>query len=442
MKFKLGKILVITIIIIISLFSNFTFATFNIKQADLYSKGRCKTLLKLKSNGGDIIVTKVFYKYNEKENPAYCINVELGGVGEYGNYSVTIDSAVSNPAVWRAITNGYPYKSLETLGVKDEDEAYTATKQAVYCVLYNYDVSRYEAVGEAGERTLNALKQIVKAAREGTNTKPSNKITIEETSDWEIDSEYISKKFKIVTECNSKEFKISLTEGKQNQQDKNETSDKIKIYDLQGNEISTTTSNEFKVMIPIRLLEKEGSFNINVKAELETYPVLYGNSNNSSRQNYAIAGEIYEGGEGSLKVNYSQNTNKLTIVKVGETDDEKLEGVEFNILNEAGEVQYSNLQTNESGEIILQGIFPGKYYLEEVNTISGYRKLENKIEFVIKLNEQLKIKVENQKEELTQNTTILKNEMSYKEELVPKKSEIKTESSYSEKITRLPVTGM
>lgn len=425
---KITKIITIAFLIIMCICQGFTYATFNINKADLYSKGRCKPLLKMKSNGGDIIVTKVVYNNEGKENPAYCINVELDGVGERGNYSVTIDSVVNNPLVWRAITNGYPYKSLESLGVQNEDEAYTATKQAVYCVLYNYDTSRYLPIGVEGERTLNALNKIVKAARENTNIKPSNNITINPTSDWKIDEEktgYISKKFKIETECNAKEFEINLSELEV-PQEKSENINKILLCDLDGNEITKTQKNEFKIMIPISKLEKDGKIKINVKAQLETKPVLFGNSNNSTLQNYAITGEMYEGGEGELEINYSKNTNKLRIIKVGETEDKKLEGVEFNILDEHGNIKYSNLKTDENGEIIVNMLYPGKYYIEETATIEGYTKLENKIKFEIDLNEELTLTVAN----------------TPKEEQ-PKKEIIKNEKKYAEKkMEKLPVTGM
>ena len=425
---KVKKIIAILILIVTCLCSNYVFASFNINKADLYSKGKCKALLKMKSNGGEIIVTKVVYKNNGKENPAYCINVELDGVGEHGNYSVSIDGAVNNPLVWRAITNGYPYKSLESLGVKDEDEAYTATKQAVYCVLYNYDVSRYEPIGEAGQRTLNALKQIVKVAREGKNVKPSNSIKIESDGKWEIDNnrkEYISQKFKITTECNAREFEIAVSDLN-SKNEKTNDNNKILLCDMDGNEITKTTKKEFKVLVPIYKLEKDGKISINVKAQLETKPVLFGNSNNVNLQNYAITGEMYEGGEGNLQVSYGRNTNKLTLVKVGQVDGKKLKGVEFNILDENGNIKYSNLVTNENGEVSLSGIFPGKYYLEETKTIDGYTKLENKVEFEIKLNEELKITVENTPKKEVQNQETIQNQKKISER----------------KIERLPVTGM
>jgi len=41
--------------------------------------------------------------------------------------------------VWRTIINAYPYKSPEQLGVDNEYDAFVATKQAVYSILYDWD---------------------------------------------------------------------------------------------------------------------------------------------------------------------------------------------------------------------------------------------------------------------------------------------------------------
>lgn len=407
MKKKIIKTLLILTLIAYTLLSKSIYATFNINQANLYSKGRCTSLLRKSDTGGEIIVSKIFYKDGENEYPAYCMNVELGGVGEYGNYDVTIKEAVNNPLLWRVITNGYPYQSFETLGVANEDEAYTATKQAVYCVLYDYDSNnfqKYIPIGEAGNRTLNAMKQIVNKARNSSQTKPSNQIKLEEMEEWKIDEEdnnYISKKIKISADCNIKNYDIKLNNDKDKQ---------IKIKEINKEQI--------KIMIPIKLLEKDDNIEINVTGNLETKPILYGRPNMSNYQNYALAGQIYEGGSGKLKIEYQKNTSKLKIIKKDDKENKYLQGVEFRILNEKNEIIYSNLTTNENGEIILQGILPGKYYIEEVKTIDGYKKIENKIEFQITLNEELEIIITNEKEETTK----------------------KTNKKYTQ--TKLPVTGM
>lgn len=409
---KIKKVITI-LILIICLLSTISNGTFSIDKADIYIKERAKTCLKLTSNNGAIGVTKVFYNHNGKAYPAYCINPSLDGVGEYPGYQVTVEDVVTNPQVWRVITQGYPYKTIEELGVADEDEAYTATKQAVYCVINNYPLSRYGAVGEAGERTLEAMTKMVEYARSSSTTKPSSNIYITEITKWEIDEkkENIVKTFEIKTEAPSQGYKISISDNKENQ---------IKILDINNNESSLIKENKFKISIPVTLLKKDGILEISVQANLETYPILYGKSADSNLQSYALTGEIYEIGEGKIEVNYNKNSSKLKIIKVDKEGQKKLEGVEFNILDEKENIKYSNLKTNKEGEIIIEGILPGKYYLEEVNSINGYNKLNTKIEFEINLNEELTLTVENEKE-----TT-----------------KIQTEKNYSEKLEKLPVTGM
>ena len=112
--------------------------------------------------------------------------------------------------------------------------------------------------------------------------------------------------------------------------------------------------------------------------------------------------------------------SKLKIIKKDDNDGKALEGVEFNIIDENGEIKYSKVKTNEKGEIIIDGILPGKYFIEEVSTKQGYIKLNNKVEFDIDLNEEVEVTITNEKE---------------KEE--PKKEKTHTEKNY-----KLPVTGM
>lgn len=420
---KLKKIISIIIILTICICSNIAYASFNINTANLYSKGECVALLKNRGISGHITVTKVFYNHNGKEFPAYCMNASLPGVGEHGSYNVTINEAVNNTLVWKVIRNGYPYKTPQQMGLANIDEAYTATKQAVYCVLYDYDkndFAKYEPIGEAGIRTLNAMKNMVNIARNPNSTgKASNTINIESITKWEIDKlnkNYISKKFKVSAGAEIENYNISINNDKEKQ---------IKITDINGKEISQTQNKEFKIMIPINLLEKDDTFKIHVEGKLKTYPVLYGNSNNSNYQNYALAGEILEGGEGNLTVTYGENISQLKIIKVDESGNKKIKGVEFRILNEKNEVIYNNLKTNENGEIVIDRILPGKYYIEEVGTIDGYEKLKEKLEFSITLNEQLTFTIKNQKAEK-------KIEREEKE----------SQKTYSAKVNRLPVTGM
>ena len=380
------------IIILLAWIPKETKASFSINQADLYYKGKCVTLLKVRSNGGDITVSKIFYPNNGKEYPAYCMNVERPGAESVSPYNVSVENAVQNQLIRRAIINGYPYQSLATLGVANEDEAYTATKQAVYCVLYGYDANdfnRYLPVGEAGARTLNAMKQIVNKARNGTEIKPSNLITISQITEWkQYTPQYIESSFEINTSCNFKDCELKIlgseVEG-------------IKIVNENYEEINKLNNKGFKVLVPTEKLNDNGTFEIMANGQLETMPILYGKASSSSYQDYALAGEIYEGGSGSAIIEYEKNKSKLIIIKEDEETKERLDNIVFRIIDKESKIIYDNLTTNEEGEVLVEGILPGTYYIEEIKGKENYKALEEKIEFTINVNEELTINVNNKK---------------------------------------------
>ena len=371
---------------------------FSIEKANLYSKGNCKSLLINIPTGGTIVVAKVFYKNDGKEYPAYCLNKELDGVGKVEGYSVTIDKVVDNELVRKVIINGYPYKSLETLGVKDIDEAYTATKMAVYCILYDYDIDKkFKPIGEAGKRTLNAIRKIVDTAKSSNETYKEPNITIEEVDKkWnvdKIDKKYISKSFKIESDININKVNLKL-DGT------NITG--IKITDLSNKENVIFKNNvRFKVLIPIDKLESEGEFNILVDANLDTKPVLYGKAPNSTMQDYALAGVSYEITTKNSKIDYPKNPTTVTIEKISYETNEKLDGAIFNIYDEDKNLIYENMEVDENGLFTIDSIIPGKYYIDEIKSPEGYLKNDNLIEFEINYGEEKLISITNNKIKIT-----------------------------------------
>ena len=199
LKFKKRVLAIIFIIILtigsIPIKSN---AVVPIDTAYIYSTRVTDGLLRW--NGMGIHTYIAVYSKDGVEYPAYCLNRDLPGV-EKGPQNVTVDSLISDVMVWRAIINGYPYKSISQLGCQTEDEAYLATKQAVYCMLTNRDVSEYSAIGESGERTLNALTTIVNNARNSSGAKVSSDLTINQINSlWQIDKQdpkYVFQEFNV-----------------------------------------------------------------------------------------------------------------------------------------------------------------------------------------------------------------------------------------------------
>lgn len=417
---KLKKLFIITGVVFIILvlqfcvFYNSVIAT-QLDSANIYMVGDCGSLLRYK--GVEVKVSYVQYTYEGVNYPAYCLDKTKPGA-ENGAYTVSVNSMIQDVGLWRRIINGYPYKSLEELGVANKEEAFTATKQAIYCYIHGNNPADYTPIGEAGERTLRAMHQIIAQAQSSSETKISNYIEIkDEDANWkvdEIEKSYISKVFSILSDAQIQDYSIHFQEN---------TIDGIKITNLQN-----TVKNEFqpdekfKILIPIESLREKGEFRILANAKVKTKPVLYGTAPDSGLQDYALTAATYEDGVGEISLQYPKNETEIIVIKQDEESNERLKNVEFALLNENKEVIKQGLLTDEEGKIQISNLLPGKYYLKEVHTSLGYIPTEELIELEVEWNDSLTVTVYNQKE---------------------KKPEIKTEKNETVKqVKKLPVTGM
>lgn len=389
----------------------------SINSANIYSIGDCGSLLTYK--GVTVKVSYVQYTQNGAEYPAYCLDKTKPGA-ETMPYTVSISNAIQDVGLWRIIINGYPYKTIQELGVANKEEAFTATKQAVYCYVHGNNPNDYGAIGEAGERTLSAMKKIITDAQNSNETKISSTITINKNSDeWKQDENeknYVSKAYTISAGANIENYKITIT--KDNGQDLGG----IKLTDINNQEKSDFEPNEkFKILIPIKNMTEDAEFNIQVDAKVKTKPILYGTAPESGYQDYALTTATYEDGAGNVKDEYQKNETKIIIIKKDQEDGSLLEGVEFDLLNENKEPVYTSLKTNSEGKIVVENLVPGNYYIKETKTIDGYELYEQPIKVEIELNQEITVTVNNTKEEQPQ---------------------IDTTKKASKEVKKLPVTGM
>ena len=398
-------------------FINSVYAT-NINTANIYAVRDCGNLLTYK--GTPVKVTYVEYINEGNHYPAYCMDKTKVGA-ETNSYNVSIEGAVNDVRLWRRIINGYPYKSIQELGVANAQEAFTATKQAIYCYIHGNNPSDYGAIGEAGQRTLNAMHTIINNAQNSKESKISSTIKINKNSDsWKQDENeknYVSKVYSVSAGANIQNYKIILS--RKNNQDIGG----IKLTDINNKTKTEFSPNEkFKILVPIKEMKEKGNFELKVEAKISTKPVLYGIAPNSSYQDYALTGATYEDGTGNIQDEYFKNETKIIILKQDEDTNEKLEGVEFELLDENKNVVYNGLKTDKDGKINIENIVPGRYYIKETNTKDGYLRFEDLIKIDINLNEQMTVTVNNKKEEK------------------PKIETSKNTTEVSKKI--LPVTGM
>lgn len=392
-KVKKG-ILAIFMLSIILTNSVFAVETLNVKAIK-----ECPVLLQY----GNIKIGTTLAKVNinDKEYPVYCLDVSKPGVatGKLTEYNVTLKDTIDNQEVYRAIINGYPYKTIEELGVKNEEEAYTATKQAVYSMLYNRNVDEYSAINtEAGHRTYNAYRNIVLAARGSNKVYENAKFELKADKEWKKDEEnkYLYKNVEVNANLKSN-FDIKL-EG-----------DKNNIFKLEKEQIvgKETDNKKEKYILKIDLkdinkfniLGKEVFKNLKLTAiaEVETNPVYLGKEETGTRQDYAISGVRFKGKEErSLNIDIPKNETKIKIVKISKEEDKKLENVKFELFDKENK-SLGIKTTNKNGEIIYENLIPGKYYLKEIEAKEGYNKLNDLVEIEVKYGEEKEVKINNEK---------------------------------------------
>lgn len=414
---KIGKTVgVVLILFVLSLLSiiNTTDAT-QINTAYIYATHDCGALLKYK--GITVKTDYVQYDNDGKSYPSYCLDKTKPGAG-VTPYTVSIKETIKDVELWKIIIHGYPYKSIQELGVANKEEAFTATKQAVYCHIHENQVEDYEAIGEAGERTLQALKNILINAAQSKETQIPKTIKVNKNQDnWkqdEIKTEYVSKTYTIDKTNLGDTFDVAI--------DKADEAKGIIIADKNSNSKNKFGKNEsFKVLIPIKTITEQVHFKLNITAKIKTKPVLFGEESTGSYQDYALTAATYEDGTGVLEDETITNETKIIVQKKDEKTGDTLEGVTFTLYNDKKEVVQENLVTNKEGKIIIQNVMPGTYYLKEVKTKPGYVLLQEEIEIKIGLNEEQTIIVNNKQEEKPK-------------VVIEKKAEIKP-------VKRLPVTG-
>ncbi len=422
-KYKIKRIFIVAVSILMSCLGliNISYAK-NINSAHIYLVGDCGSLLTYK--GKPVKVSYVEYTEGGVSYPAYCLDKTKPGA-ESGEYTVSITNAVNDVGLWKRIINGYPYKTIDELGVANKEEAFTATKQAVYCYIHGNNPNDYGAIGEAGQRTLNAMKKIISDAENSSETKISSTITInKDDTEWtqdELDKNYVSKTYSVTAGAEISNYKITIT--KENGADLGG----IKLTDENNQEKEEFMPDEkFKILIPIKNLTEDGKINLSVEAEVKTKPVLYGTAPNSNLQDYALTAAVFEDGTGEASDSYFKNETKITIVKKDQESGEVLQGVEFELLDENKNTVYTDLKTNEEGKIEISNLVPGTYYLKETKTIDGYELYEQLIRVDTKLNQEVTVTVNNTKEDEPEIET----------------SDKTTKEVKSLEVKKLPVTGM
>lgn len=393
MKVKVKKFIAFLMLIltIFSVFSNTVFAT-EISSADLKYKGDCGYHLQYwdKDHWSYIITSFVTYSENGKEYPAYCLNRELPGVGTEGtpDYSVNINSIIEDERLWRTVINGYPYQTPASMGVENEYDAFVATKQAIYSVIYGTDVESFYRGGDSrGVAIKNAIVKLVDIGRNGTQTRYNTDVEVNKTGGFYEDGEYYSQNYNVNAPVEISQYTVINTAG---------MPDGAKITDLSGNEKTTFGGNEtFKVMIPKSQLTKDINVTVSVKAKCKVYPVFYGETTIPGTQNYLVTYDPFGDVAGRANMNVATNTGKIEIVKTDDETFKPIEGVTFGLYKKDG-TEVARATTDSEGIAVFQGLYQNDYVLKELETNKDY--VLSKVEFDVNVeyNKTTRTEIENE----------------------------------------------
>ena len=339
-----------------------------------------------------IVTTMVGYRINGNLHYAYCLQRERKGVGgDQESYNVNVTEMLKDEKIWRAIINGFPYKSAEELGVENDQDAFVATKQAIYSVMYDWDVdTHFRGADERGWKIFNAIKTITNNARNGTETpNKSNVLEIKPVGEFKKENNnYYSQEYSVKASVDMSNYIITKIE--------NFPEGSI-VTDLNNNPKTEFSPNQnFKILIPKNKILNNFKGTIKINGRVKTYPVFYGASYDENLQDYALTYDAYEtvGDEITLRVNAYKS--KITVIKKDGETNKPIENVEFNVKYKDG-TQIGNFKTDQNGTITISNLKQGTIILTETKTQEQYVLDGTEKEIIIEYDEEKTIEIKNER---------------------------------------------
>lgn len=409
---------VITIIMLLcfclNIMPNASFAAESLDEAlgevSIYNGG--SELKYLSVNGAVRPMTYVYFNYvnrlgKTKEIPAYCVNPNDKGVaqvvqqGQSVKYSAA-DKA-SDPKVMGIIACGYPTRSLKELGLENAEEAYYATKTALWCyLLSSWDINKTAVNPNLSGTEKAAAERVLAAARDiytrGTwwDKIYTPKLMVQADQEYAYPvtvngTEYLQQEVTVTSET-WVEYYINVAFA-----DETSVPQGTKIVDLNNKETDKITfqstgngySGKFKILYPKDSLPKnEGAVQLNFKGNVYQYAVYYAVCAETDKygkiQNYIcdtdptapinisfMSKYKTENTPDEDKPSTDNPTTALEIIKVEKGTNKPLSGAIFEVKGPQGDV-LGSFSTDTNGKITLPLTLSGTYVVTEKSAPKNY----------------------------------------------------------------------
>lgn len=328
-----------------------------------------------------------WYDEDGKKNPAFCVDPKLAGPGEIaaGKYDVNVTGAETNEKIAAILNNSIPYKTYQELGVANEEEAYAATKAAIWCVI---GVSKYTDQSHwksaDNPKVQDLFNKLVNLAQ--NNPEPVKQAVY---GSARVDKEPVKdgdwwyQRYKVVETSNSgkeiRKYQVKLTTAPSG----------TKITDESGTEKSVFNGDEFfKVWIPTSAIPEGGSAEakFEITADMFSNVILIGKPTSGldgKVQDMEIAMPIQKVKiENNMVVGDEEvppdpsGSGKLTVIKLDARDNATpLAGVTFDCYNSNGQLVDTGT-TDKSGKWIPKISKAGTYTVIERSTNNKYQLTE------------------------------------------------------------------
>jgi len=365
----------------------------------------------LKWDGVAIETSDAWYSDGIAEYPAYCVDPHKKGAGEIdGGFDVTLSSnGITAPKIYGIVMAGYPYKSVQEIfgtTVPTPGEATYATKMALRIYLMNkndgWDVSKWAAIDSGYEYIYEAAMNIYNAGTQNTVIPPAPFVTMTATSGNAMteNGTNLVKEYTVTSNVTIKTYTVTLPANVP-------AGTKITASDGVTEKTTFNAVEKFMLVIPQGSVTSSGSITLDVKGEVANQVVLYGESSNSSYQNYAVTGAPLTFKDANAYATYDATPTDTTetptepttqpdtsspptttetappetttppptpgtleIVKLDAGTNTPLPGAVFEIKNKVGSIVYVG-STDGSGKISLS-LDAGYYSITEITPPQGY----------------------------------------------------------------------
>ena len=295
---------------------------------------------------------------------------------------------------------GYPYKTVDEMYCQTEEEAYLATQEAIFTVLYNKNVNYYTHRGESGWRIRGAIARIMRNVdsdiQNKEDTNKYNAIEINEVDkQWIEDSDnenYNSKQYNITVLPNIVKSSIKLEGGQD-----------VKILNENNLEKTTFTNTDtLKILIPKDVTQ---NFNIKLSANLQNYENYISMNTQNVDKKYLIVEKTYTNVEKVIQI----KNGEVSTIKIINLDNETKDGIQgntFELLDKSYKVIRDDIITDENGEFVIPNIKKDKYYLRQTSVVAGYSKNGILIELEVNGQEEIvKVNINNCKTNIIEENT-------------------------------------